>query len=119
MRLLYARRSIGSEPERATDAKPVAVKPGDGHEDSTTGSGHLTGDSHLDFGSQARTTASDGHSCERCHRPLTGRKRRFCSDACRMRYRRVGERERRSKLFGQIESRLNDDEREQLKELLK
>jgi hypothetical protein len=53
---------------------------------------------------QTRTTASAGQSCERCGRPLTGRKKRFCSDACRMRDRRDRERARIAELFGRLES---------------
>lgn len=51
---------------------------------------------------QSRTTASTGHSCERCDRPLTGRKMHFCSDACRMRDRRDDERRKRMDLLNTI-----------------
>ena len=34
---------------------------------------------------EGQTTASAGRSCAQCGCPLTGRKERFCSDACRMR----------------------------------
>jgi hypothetical protein len=52
---------------------------------------------------QTRTPASAGQSCERCGRPLTGRKTRFCSDVCRMRDRRDCERARIASLLGQLE----------------
>jgi hypothetical protein len=44
-----------------------------------------------DLAAVSRRSASEGPSCERCKRPLTGKKERFCSDACRMRLRRDNE----------------------------
>jgi hypothetical protein len=38
---------------------------------------------------ETRTTASVGRLCEQCGGQLTGRKKRFCSDRCRMRSRRT------------------------------
>jgi hypothetical protein len=43
--------------------------------------------------SGSRTTASESRFCEGCGRPLTGRKRRCCSDRCRIRTRRQSSRE--------------------------
>jgi len=45
----------------------------------------------VDVGADGRRSASEGRSCEHCNRPLTGKKERFCSDACRMAWRRERE----------------------------
>lgn len=61
-------------------------------------------DSHQrdDPGPEPRTTAFEGPSCESCGRRLTGRKRRFCSDRCRMRDSRHGQQRRRLDLLKTI-----------------
>jgi hypothetical protein len=59
-----------------------------------------------DRGPESRTTASGGHSCASCGRPLTGRKERFCSDRCRMAMRRVKQRQRIEPLLETAESTL-------------
>jgi predicted nucleic acid-binding Zn ribbon protein len=53
---------------------------------------------------QGRTTASEGHSCERCQKPLSGRKERFCSDACRMAARRQLRALRVQQLLAELEA---------------
>ena len=53
-------------------------------------------------GPETRTTASAGH-CERCRRPLTGRKQRYCSDGCRMAVRRETQATRIGELLTTIE----------------
>ncbi len=55
-----------------------------------------------------RTTASEGHSCEQCGNLLTGRKTLFCSDACRMRNRRLREAARRDQLLRGIEQAVSE-----------
>ena len=59
-------------------------------------------------GPETRTTASSGPSCERCDRPLTGRKTRFCSDACRMADRREQQQGRRLELMGAIDAAVEE-----------
>jgi predicted nucleic acid-binding Zn ribbon protein len=59
-------------------------------------------------GPQPRTTASEGQSCERCGKPLTGRKLRYCSDRCRMQNRREDERRHLLELFNTIIAALNE-----------
>ena len=63
--------------------------------------------SHLhlknDRGSEGRTTASEGHSCEQCGAVLKGRRQRFCSDRCRMRDRRREQQARLNELLAAIE----------------
>ena len=63
---------------------------------------------------QPRTTASEEASCERCGRPLTGRKTQFCSDACRMRDRRDMARRRRLDLLDSISAAVKELRREVL-----
>ena len=55
---------------------------------------------------QPRTTPSDGPSCQHCKGPLTGRKARFCSDACRMADRRQSQRARIDELLQRVEQDL-------------
>ena len=59
-------------------------------------------------GSEPRTTASEGPSCDWCGRRLTGRKQRFCSDRCRMRRRRHAQRLKRLELLDTIEAAAQD-----------
>jgi hypothetical protein len=54
-------------------------------------------------GPEPRTTAFSSQSCERCQRPLTGRKERFCSDRCRMAVRRQSQTARVRRLLTAIE----------------
>lgn len=62
----------------------------------------------VESGSEGRTTASMGHPCEWCSKGLTGRKQRFCSDACRMQHRRLHQRELVDRLLAGLESGLAD-----------
>ena len=55
-----------------------------------------------DRGLEPRTTA-EGRPCVGCDSPLRGRKERFCSDRCRMQYRRAAEVERRRELLNQLQ----------------
>lgn len=64
-----------------------------------------------------RTTASEGASCDRCGRPLTGRKQRFCSDRCRMRARRTIDEERRRDLMNELHRVVRAVEVELLREV--
>jgi predicted nucleic acid-binding Zn ribbon protein len=44
---------------------------------------------------ETRTSASEGHSCSECGRPIRGRRRNgYCSDRCRMRVSRRANRTR-------------------------
>ena len=52
---------------------------------------------------EPRTTASPGQPCERCSRPLNGRKQRFCSDKCRMKAHRQQQAARVTSLINAIE----------------
>lgn len=52
---------------------------------------------------KTRTPASEHASCERCGDPLTGRKERFCSDACRMAVRRADQTRRIAAWLGSME----------------
>lgn len=60
-----------------------------------------------DLGLETRTTAFESQPCEQCKRPLTGRKQRFCSDACRLRHRREQDRARLGELLHRLESDLH------------
>jgi hypothetical protein len=51
-----------------------------------------------------RTTALTGSSCGGCGKPLTGRKRLFCSDSCRMKVRRSAGDEQVSSLLKRLEA---------------
>ena len=70
--------------ETAVAERPIAT--GQAEQD-----GQTARDAHAEDGrlSEARTTASDGRFCDGCGCPLKGRKKRFCSDRCRMRARRT------------------------------
>jgi hypothetical protein len=50
-------------------------------------------------GPQPRTTACERGSCAQCGRALTGRKEKFCSDACRMRNCRIEHQAELAQLF--------------------
>ena len=63
------------------------------------------------------TTASEPPSCTHCGRPLTGRKERFCSDRCRMRFRRTIEEKRRRDLIDQLREVVTEVEIELLGEV--
>jgi hypothetical protein len=56
-----------------------------------------------DRGPESRRAPLEGHSCEWCEGPLTGRKLRFCSDRCRMRHRRKEQAARINGLLRTIE----------------
>lgn len=59
-------------------------------------------------GPQPLTTAPQGPSCRHCGRPLTGRKKTFCSDACRMRARRTQTLARLDELLHRISTDVAD-----------
>ena len=52
---------------------------------------------------EGRRWALQGHCCDRCDKPLTGRKTRYCSDACRMADARDRQQQRRRELLSRIE----------------
>lgn len=91
-----SRHSINSMPEPIDDlGQPVT------QDDERQPCVHETAGAE-DRGPEPRTTASGQASCERCGRPLTGRKERFCSDACRMAVRREQQQHRRMDLLNAI-----------------
>jgi hypothetical protein len=53
-------------------------------------------------GPEDPTTASGDHPCGQCRRALAGRKRRFCSDRCRMRHRRIDQLFQRTKMLAKL-----------------
>jgi predicted nucleic acid-binding Zn ribbon protein len=54
---------------------------------------------------ESRTTGSHGRFCSLCGGPIKGRRRNgFCSDRCRLRTTRKGERARIRELFTEIEA---------------
>jgi hypothetical protein len=66
-------------------------------------------------GPEIRTTASAGHSgsqsdqcCERCGRPVTGRRQQFCSGRCRMQERWEAQRQRRMLLLDVIDAAVEE-----------
>jgi predicted nucleic acid-binding Zn ribbon protein len=73
----------------------AAMQGGDFNEKEANAQGHG------DRGPETRTTACAGQ-CRLCGRPLTGRKQRFCSDACRMAARRERQQHRGLELLNTI-----------------
>jgi hypothetical protein len=57
---------------------------------------------------KSRTTAFLSRSCERCGKGLTGRKKRFCSDRCRIRFRRAKELTGLKHLIARLQDAVND-----------
>lgn len=88
-----------SNPIDASHSKPPA-----GRQDAIQPEAGPSGPLANQSGREGRTTASARPSCERCGKGLTGRKVRFCSDACRMAARRESQVSRVRELLEGLES---------------
>lgn len=89
--------------------------PNDGTASNATAQTMPEGVPVADRASEGERAAFLGRVCERCGKPLKGRKERFCSDACRMRVLRAVQRARFERRFKAIFTALHDLKREVLR----
>jgi hypothetical protein len=54
-------------------------------------------------GAETRRPSTLGRSCDHCREPLTGRKKRSCSDRCRLRHRRAQRQTKTAEVLARLE----------------